>query len=284
MSRPSRRQRFAIVLLLIVSVVLLVLDQNGTRFTGAREVAGRAFDPVERGLNSVVNPVGDFFSGLPNVGSNTRKLDQLRRENARLRGELRASGLDSARAEELRRLGLLVGQRRLHTVTGDVLDLGASFGFEWAVRINVGSRQGVSKDMTVIDADGLVGRVKQVTPGTSLVVLAADPGSSVGVRDTRTGELGLVTGAGLGPMRYTPLNPRSTVQVGDTVVTGPYGASTYAADVPLGRVAAVTRDGVSSTPRVTIRPFVDFSSLDVVAVVLSQPSRPRPAPSTGQNR
>ena len=51
-------------------------------------------------------------------------------------------------------------------------------------------------DMTVLNGDGLVGRVKTVGPSTSTVLLAVDPESSVGVRLEGTMEVGFTTGQG----------------------------------------------------------------------------------------
>ena len=122
------------------------------------------------------------------------------------------------------------------TVTG----LGPALGFEWAVTVDAGRRDGVRPDQTVVSADGLVGRVKVVTDFSAVVVLAVDPGSSVGVRLAGGRQLGLASGNGLGPLTFTPLDPQTRVKVGDRLVTGPYGGSTYAAGIPVGEVTAVS--------------------------------------------
>lgn len=278
MNRATRLQRRGIVILLLVCVTLLAVDYGGNGLGGARSAATSAFGPVERGFNSVVTPVGHFFAGLPKINSSTNTINILKRENAQLRGRLATEPLDATRAAELRRLGLLADAGGYRALTATVLDLGPSLGYEWAAQIDAGSRNGVKAGMTVIDADGLVGRVKIVGPSTSTVILAVDPGSSVGVRVARTGELGIVTGAGLHPMSYVPLNPNSTFRLGDELVTGPYGASTYAAGVPLGRVTRVIRGGTTSTPTAKISPAVNFSALDLVAVVLNHPKPVARAP------
>jgi rod shape-determining protein MreC len=281
--RSGRRQRYTVITLVAVCVALLILNAQGSTFGSARNAANGAFGPVERGLNSVVNPVGDFFAGLPDVGSNKRKLDDLQRQNDQLRTELRTSSVNAERSKALQQLGLLVGRTHFRVATSSVIDFGPSLGFEWAVRIDAGTAQGVRTGMTVISADGLVGRVKQASRSTSTVVLAIDPGSSVGVRVARTGELGIATGAGLGRMQFTPLNPESKVQRGDTLITGPYGASTYAAGIPLGTVASVSAK--AGTAAVT--PYVGYSSLDVVAVVLTAPkptTRQLPTQAAGSRK
>ena len=95
--------------------------------------------------------------------------------------------------------------------------------------MDAGRRDGLQPDQTVIDSDGLVGRVKQVGESSAVVVLAVDPGSAVGVRVAGGNALGVAAGNGLGPLTYTPLDPATRVQVGDRLLTGPYGGSTYVA-------------------------------------------------------
>lgn len=274
--RPGQQQRLTIVALIVICVALLVLDSQGHPIAGARNTADKAFGPVERGLNRVVDPVGTFFRGLPDVGSNKKKMDALRRQNQQLRSELRTSQVNGERAKSLERLGLFVGKSHFKVATASVLDFGPSLGFEWAIRIDAGTAQGVTDGMTVICADGLVGRIKQASSDTSTVVLAIDPGSSVGVRDARTGELGLATGAGRGHMHFTPLNSEAKVRKGDTLITGPYGASTYAAGVPVGTMSSAT----------SIKPYVGYTALDVVAVVLTagKPSSRTPPQASGPGR
>lgn len=274
MLRRGRRDRITVVALVLVCATLLVLGSGNDRFDSARDAAGSAFDPIERGGAAVVDPIGHFFRGLPHVGSRQSEIDKLKRENAQLRTDRKTDSLDESRSDQLRELKLLAGRSQFHVSTAQVIDYGPSLGFEWTVRINRGSRDGVRSGMTVINADGLVGRVKSVSRGTSTVVLAADPGSSVGVRVVRTGELGIVTGAGTARMHFTPLDPTSRVHSGDVLVTGPNGRSTYASGVPFGKITKVISGGTSSTPTGQVTSDVDFTSLDVVGVVLSSPSQP----------
>jgi rod shape-determining protein MreC len=127
--------------------------------------------------------------------------------------------------------------------------------------------------MTVVNDAGLVGRVTAVSGGTARVLLAVDPKSAVGTRLTGSGELGISRGNGRAPMRLQLLDPQASVQVGDQLTTGPYGATTYTPGVPIGRVAAVTDGGDGLVRTARVRPYVDFTALDVVAVVIAGPER-----------
>ena len=272
MRRPTRRQRFALLLLVLLCAVFITVDLRGGGFSGLRSGTETVLGPVQRGMSAMFTPIGRFFGGIPHLGDGREEADTLRRENDDLRRQLQQSTVDNARAEELRRLELLGGLGRYRLLPAAVVSLGPSLGFEWTVTIDVGSVDGVRVNQTVIDGDGLVGRIKQVGRTTSVVVLAIDPGSSIGVRVAGSGELGLVSGGGPGPLSLTLLDPNAQVQPGDRLVTGPYGESTYVAGVPVGEITAVGGDTGGAGPRTaTVRPYVQSTKLDLLGVVLTTP-------------
>lgn len=276
MTGPTRGQRRALVLLALLSVVLITVDARGDSFSGLRSTARSVLDPAQDGVTTLVAPVGRFFGGLGDLNGSRQRVGELEAQNAELRRQLREGELTGARAEELRRLKLLAGQGQFAVVPATVTGLGPALGFEWAVTVDAGRRDGIRPDMTVVNADGLVGRVKDVTDSSAVVVLAVDPGSSVGVRLAGARQLGLASGNGLGPLTFTPLDPATRVKVGDRLLTGPYGGSTYVAGLPVGEVTAVSGDPGAPAREATVRPYVGFGSLDLVGVLVGVPrSDPR---------
>ena len=271
MTAPTRGQRRALVLLALLSVVLVTVDARGDSFSGLRSAARSVVDPAQDGMTTLVAPVGRFFGGLGDLNDSRRRIDQLEAQNADLARRLRESELTGARAEELRRLKLLAGAGQFGVLPATVTGLGPALGFEWAVTVDAGRRDGIRPDMTVVNADGLVGRVKDVTDSSAVVVLAVDPGSSVGVRLAGGRQLGLASGNGLGPLTFTPIDPQTRVKVGDRLLTGPYGGSTYVAGIPVGEVTAVSGDPGAPAREATVRPYAAFSSLDLVGILVGVP-------------
>jgi len=284
--RSTRRQRVALVVLLLVAAVFVTLDAKGNGFGGVRSGAQAVFGPVQRGLSAVFSPVGRLLGAIPHLATSRRDIEELRRQNDDLRRQLAERALHADRTGQLHDLTLLAGLGRYRVLPAAVVGLGPSLGFEWTATIDAGSTDGVKPDMTVLTGAGLVGRVKQVSAATSLIVLAGDPAATVGARMAGTGELGLVTGGGTGSMSLTLLNPNAVVRPGDRLVTGPYGQSTYVAGVPIGEVIGVGTGG-AGPPTATVRPYVQFTRLDVVGVVLVGPRTdprdsvlPPPPPAT----
>src|ERR1700761_6623451 len=222
MTAPTRAQRRAVVLLLLVSVVLITLDHRGDAFGGLRSAAHTVIDPAQDGVTTLTAPVGRFFGDVGDLGDSTTKIDALEKENAELRRQLREGELTATRSAELARLRLLSGRGGFTLVPATVTGLGPAVGFEWTVTVDAGSRDGVRADQTVVDSHGLVGRVKTVSPTSATVVLAVDPGSAVGVRLAGGNALGVAAGNGLGPLTFTPLDPTTRVEGGGPLVTRPY--------------------------------------------------------------
>ncbi|CAM5449617.1 Cell shape-determining protein MreC OS=Streptomyces gougerotii OX=53448 GN=GCM10010227_08080 PE=3 SV=1 [Streptomyces diastaticus subsp. diastaticus] len=126
--------------------------------------------------------------------------------------------------------------------------------------------------MTVINGDGLVGRITTVGPHTSTVLLASDPDFTVGTRMEGSDELGFATGQGDRPLAVQLLNGKSKVKKGDRMVTfGSHADKPFVPGVPIGEVVRVDPLGGDLTRTVHIKPYVGFTKLDIVGIVVQAP-------------
>ena len=278
-NRETRRMRFVLVMLLLTSFTLIALDYrsgHGSPFNVIRRTAATVFGPIERAVTSAVHPLLHFH-----IGTNSSVVSKLEQENAQLRSQLRTSDLARTRAAELDRLLGLTGEHGYKAVPARVVALSSSAGFEWTATIDAGTADGIRANMTVISADGLVGRVKLAGRSSATVVLAIDPLFSVGARLERTGGVGFLSGTGQRPMSYTLLDPQGDIKVGDQLVTwGSPGNIPFVEGVPIGRVVKVDLTPGATTRQALVKPYVDFGALDLVAVVFPLPRSPRaPLPS-----
>lgn len=272
---PSTARRRLLVVLTALTVALLVADLAGWGVA----------DSVRRTGALVLGPVQRVLSGAPRDD-----LASAERENARLAAVIADQ---QHRLDQLGRLETLLGSRSAagRTVVGarvvatKVNGLGGR-----SVTLDVGSRDGVRADSTVVAADGLVGRVVDVSPWTSDVQVLGSAGSVVAVRVGPPGTLGTVSppvpGDGQarprGSLRLSFVQPATPV-VGDVVRTlGSVDDTPYAAGIVVGTVTDVDPDRGQGSRTATVRPAVDPDAIDVVAVLVpSARSTPRPATSTG---
>ncbi|MEA5510194.1 rod shape-determining protein MreC [Crocosphaera sp. UHCC 0190] len=101
-----------------------------------------------------------------------------------------------------------------------------------------GSQDGIEVGYVVTGIGGLIGRVVDVTPHTSRVLLVSDPTSHVGARVSRTGTMGVIKGDGsrIAVMRFFEKVPK--VSPGDTITTSPV-SRLFPDGLPIGRVQSV---------------------------------------------
>ena len=270
--RDNRRTRFVLGALLLASFTLITLDLRGDGgpVSGIRSAAGSVFGPVERGVSAVVTPIGRFFGGL--TDDEQARLDQLEEENAALRLQQRTDDYTRSRAQQLDDLLKVAGLGRYKILPAQVIAIGPAQGFAWTVEIDAGTRDGIQPDMTVINGDGLVGRVKSVTESTATVLLLVDPEATVGVRVEGNGQLGLVSGAGLQAMQLEMTDPKAPLSTGDRLVTfGSKNGRPYVPGVPVGVVGAVATEPGSLVRVATVDPYIDPTSLELVGVVVEPP-------------
>jgi rod shape-determining protein MreC len=279
MRRLSRRQQLAAVLLTAVALLFISLDFAGGNLSGARGGAGGTLGALYRGTDSVLGPARRFVQGIPDVGRNRDQIAALEQRNDQLEQQVLRDALDAATARQLHDLQLQATATGRTLVPARVIATGPGSGFEWTVTIDAGSADRVQSGQTVVAAGALVGRVTSVHRDTSVVLLAADPTFGVGARDLRTGELLVATGRSSSGMTATTLGANSTVRVGDRLVTGPAGATTFVSGIEIGTVTGVPTSGSSSA--ITVRPAVGLTGLDLVGVVLAPVPTTDPRPTIG---
>jgi rod shape-determining protein MreC len=132
--------------------------------------------------------------------------------------------------------------------------------------------------MTVLNGDGLVGRVVRTTEATATVLLIGDRNSTVGGRLNATMALGFVSGRGeLGSaaaLDYKLVDLKARPRVGDRIVTwGSSGNAPYVPGVPIGEVTSVTAVQGALGSTALVKPFVDPTRLDLVGIVTGPPAR-----------
>jgi rod shape-determining protein MreC len=271
--RPSRSLLLALVL---ACLTLMVVDRAGGESSPVepvRRVAGEVLGPAQAFATEATRPLVALPDAFRSTGSLRDQVAELEAENAELESALRAHGYDERRITELRNLRAVAGDLGYALLPARVVAIGPAQSFSHTVTIDAGSDAGLRPDQTVLASAGLVGRITAVTSHTATVRLVVDSDLTVGGRVGETMELGFVHGrGGVGGDARLDLElvdetvvPRS----GQRVVTwGSEGGAPYVAGVPIGEVTQVYESLRDTSYRAVLRPFVDFSSLDLVGVVV----------------
>ncbi|MFD5467318.1 rod shape-determining protein MreC [Kitasatospora sp. NPDC127059] len=292
--RDTRESRLLLILLVAVAFALITVDIKGgedSPLGPARHAAASALGPVERGAATVVDPVANTVRAFRDAATDNGRTDQLARENTELRQKLASSDMATGRTKQLDDLLRTAGAGGYTVKAAQVIAIGPAQGFSWTITIDAGGDDGLTRDMTVINGQGLVGRITTVAPTTATVLLASDPGFSAGTRLEGSGEIGFASGGGDSPMKVSLLNGKAQVKAGDRLVTfGSQSGRPFVPGVPVGKVTEVQANAGQLTKTVLVEPFVQFTRLDLVGVVVVPPrTDPRdavlpPAPTPGQSQ
>jgi rod shape-determining protein MreC len=139
----------------------------------------------------------------------------------------------------------------------------------WAQQVILGrgSKDGIQKGFIVMSPGGVVGRVINVTPSTSLVMLISDPTSRVGVTISRSRHMGFLKGKGdksknRAVMEFFDNVPN--VKPGDVVSTSSF-SQLYPSGLPVGRVESLDMNK-SPAPEAIVVFSAPINSLEWVVV------------------
>lgn len=278
--------------LALAAVTVMVVDATGGQSSPiepVRRVVGEVLGPVEAAADTLVSPLVALPDGLRTNGALREQVADLEADKAHLSQQLDKAGYDAARVAELEGLRAMAGDLGYALLPARVIAIGSAQSFSNTVTIDAGSSEGLHPDMTVVAAEGLVGRVTSVTAHTATVLLIADRDSTVGGRVADNAELGFVHGRGAlgddGALDLELVDESVQPRAGQTVVTwGSEGGAPYVAGVPIGTVARVFESVRETSYRAVVEPAVDFSSLDLVGVVVPSGTHDRVIEADGSLR
>jgi rod shape-determining protein MreC len=263
-----------LVILIVTSLFLITLDLRGVKvIDGFKQGTQTVLSPFQRAGAVVLNPVKNFFSDVTNLGRTGNQIEKLEAENAELKIQLLNRKNADGQLEQLENILDLAGTAGYKIVNSRVISQGSSQSFSQTITIDSGSNAGIKKNMTVLSQFGLAGVVKDVYPNSALIQLASDPGFKVGARIAGTQQIGILTGSGNRSASLQLLDNSTTVKVGDVLLArGSLANRPFVPGVPLGYVSAVDNSAGAVAQTATIRYYTNFSTLGVVAVVVSGPT------------
>lgn len=267
---------------LIVLAIMLVLQVFGLavqvkRGGGAgqdtrliRVWAVGAVSPFER-------TVVWFQNGAGNIWHNYFYLRGVRAENRQLKDQIEQMRLeqvrlteDAAQAHRLQTLLAFKEQYISKTVAAQVIGSSGTDSSR-VVYIDRGENAGIKRDMAVITADGIVGKVLLVYPTVSQVLLINDITSGVGVLLGDSRLQGVIAGAANGEVVLNGVMSEEQVPVGEKVLTSG-GDQIFPKGLPVGTVSKVG-SGKDLFLSIKIKPAANLSRLEEVLVLVEKQER-----------
>jgi len=214
------------------------------------------------------------FSKVSGIWSSYVGLRDTRSENQRLKTEveqlrMRNRELES-RAAEGQRLAVLMNFREAHPeapmIAAQVIGASAD-PTSHILFINRGERDRIRRNLAVITADGVVGKIVEVFPSSAQVLLINDKESGVGAlfADTRTH--GVVKGSADSNPHMEYVQNDEKVQPGQTILTSGEDRI-FPKDLSIGTVESAAAGNPFQVIRV--KPAARLDRLEEVLVLMSQ--------------
>ncbi|ASY12255.1 rod shape-determining protein MreC [Candidatus Planktophila dulcis] len=286
----DNRGRLLIIVLLVTSLFLITLDLRGVQvIDGLRTGTQTALTPVQKAGSWLVSPFRNFLSDVTHLGRTRNKMEKLTAENEKLRLTLQNRKTADAQLKQLKGVLNLAGTAGYEVVNAKVISQGSTTSFTQTITIDAGTSSGVRANMTVLSGYGLVGVVKYAYRDSALVQLASDPAFKIGARIAGTQQIGILSGQGTRKGVLQLLDNTTQVRKGDALLArGSQNGRPFVPGVPIGEVTSVDNSPGAVTQTADVKFYTNFSTLGVVAVVVSGssadprdslvPPKPRPTP------
>ncbi len=283
--KQVRRRRAVLVALIVVSLVLL-----SSHFS---EAESGPLHTIQRGVATVLSPVGEVAErALKPARDLINWFDETfeaRGENEALReevAELRAQVADGQRAigeneefEKLLELDRTAALGEFDPIAARVTGRSPTVWFS-TVTIDQGSNAGIERNDAVVNGDGLVGRIRDLTGATAQVELITDPDNAVSAKVLPSGPSGVVTPVAGDPedLLLDFIDSDEPIDENQILVTAGWSdgvvSSAYPPEIPIGRVSEAEEGEQEEFQRIHVTPFADLRELEYVQVLTGGRERP----------
>jgi len=130
-----------------------------------------------------------------------------------------------------------------------------------AAVINLGSDSGIYVDQNVINQQGLIGRVVEVSASYATVQLLTDPINRVAVRVVDDRQMGIVQYLPSTGLVLSHVPSDGSVEVGDSVISSGLGR-VYHGGIKIGTVVSVDRFEDEPFCEILLEPLADFGCIE----------------------
>lgn len=266
------------MIILLISVIMFVSLLSLSLRTGGNTPF------LQQASNDITAVLGRAFSGpanaVTNVFESVNNLQNTYEENQRLKVEIdklyeRQAEINVLRDENFRlgeELELQESLTDYQTISGTVISRSPD---NWVDQIVVdrGSQDGVAVGMPVMSGNGLIGRISEVNPTSSKIVLltnieqtANQVSSEIVLEEENI--YGLISGYDASNDRLVMSQITSTLEIdeGELITTSGLGGM-IPRGLVIGEVEQVTMDSHGLGQQVYVNPAADFDNLRYVTII-----------------
>jgi rod shape-determining protein MreC len=263
--RPSRNNPYQLIILILLAGGVLLLALGGFLtpiLTGALQpVYG-----VQGWLYDRFQAIQDFINAPADIARLRQENADLRSENAALQTQVIALQQQVTENNLLSALLDFARARPENSYQAAAVIGRDPSPFLHYVMINRGSDDGIRRGMPVVAAEGLIGRVAQVTANAARVELITDPAALVSVQLQPSEVDGVLAGSVTGDLGIDLIPQDAALQAGDLVFTSGIGGL-YPPNILIGQITSVQQEAQALFQSASVQPVVDFTRLEIVLII-----------------
>jgi rod shape-determining protein MreC len=239
---------------------------DGPKVTLLRRWTVALVSPVERVLHATSLHTRNVWMDYAYLRGARKENAQLKQEVAQLREEQAAFAEDAAQGRRLEAVLGFQQQYIAHTVAAQVIGTSGS-DRSHVLYLDKGAADGLRPNQAVITPYGVVGKLRDVFPHTSQLLLINDSSSGAGVVLESSRIRGILRGTSEGLVEINNLTEDSRIKPGEKVLTSG-GDQVFPRGLPVGVIQSIAADPQHQPyTAIVIKPAADLTRLEEVLVI-----------------
>ena len=269
MYRKKKTGIIGIIITIIILIFLVVITNTDiAKMSYVENIVSTLVMPIQNGLTYLKGKLTGNDSFFQDINNLKEENENLKKKNSELEQSLREYEIVKSENDTLKEyMNLKDKYKDYTTMPAYVINKDIS-NYSNTVVINVGEKDGIKENMTVIADEGLVGHVISVTDHTAKVQTIIDTATAVTSTISTTNDTIIVQGTleNSGELKATYIPTDATVLQGDNVETSGLGGI-YPKGIHIGTIKEVYNTKNPTDRYATVETAVDFSKLATVLVI-----------------
>ena len=260
-----------IIITIIILILLVVMtNTDASKMSYIENIVSNLVMPIQNGLTYLKNKMAGNDSFFDNITTLQAENDELKKKNSELEQALREFEIVKSENDTLKEYVNLKDKYKNYTTIPAYIINRDITNYSNIVVINVGRKDGIKENMTVIADEGLVGHVISVTDHTAKVQTIIDTATAVTSTISTTKDTIIVQGTldDNRVLKATYIPTDASVLQGDSVETSGIGGI-YPKGIHIGTIKETVNTNNITDRYAIVETAVNFKKLATVLVILS---------------
>ncbi|NTW71890.1 MAG: rod shape-determining protein MreC [Eubacteriaceae bacterium] len=263
-----KEHRFGLMITLIMFMLVTgigMTSQGRDRTTLPESLVSSGVSPLSRVVYYSSQYIHNFYSFVTELSTLKSRNEALEQELHDYKIKLTDYDKLTQENKELKSLLSFMDEHaNFEYISGSIVSIDPDSGFSIFV-INRGSNDGVQVNMTVVLKEGLVGRITEVSGGTSKVLAITDQNSMFNGVCVRTRDYVRITGDDNYKLKGY-VDTEAKIEAGDIVLTSGLSGA-FKKDIVIGEVLEVKKQQGKLEKLVVIEPAVEVEKINNVLII-----------------